>query len=75
LAIGSGIGGWLLAYYGFKANAEPSEGTLNGIKIMFSIIPGVFGIANGVVLIFYKLTEAQMQTITTELAERRKLDE
>ena len=75
LAIGSGIGGWLLAYYGFKANINPSEETLNGIKVMFSILPGIFGIANGLILVFYKLTEDQLKMITAELAEQRKEDE
>ncbi|MCX8237835.1 MAG: glycoside-pentoside-hexuronide (GPH):cation symporter [Akkermansiaceae bacterium] len=75
LAVGSGIGGWMLAYYGFKADVAPSQETLDGIKIMFSIIPGIFGIANGLVLLGYKLTDEQLETITADLAERRKTDE
>lgn len=74
LAVGSGIGGWLLAYYGFKANAELGPRTIEGIKIMFSVIPGVFGILNGLVLIGYRLNEAQLDVITSDLKERRKDD-
>ena len=75
LAVGSGVGGWLLAYYGFKPNVNPSDETLDGIKVMFSILPGIFGIANGLILVFYKLTEDQLEVITAELAEQRKEDE
>ena len=65
----------MLAYYGFKADVAPSQETLDGIKIMFSIIPGIFGIANGLILLGYKLTDEQLETITADLAERRKTDE
>lgn len=75
LTIGGGLSGWLLGFYGFVANAPQSDETLFGIRLMFSIIPAVFAVANGVVLFWYKLTEDQLEIVTRELAERRALDE
>jgi GPH family glycoside/pentoside/hexuronide:cation symporter len=74
LTIGGTLSGWMLAYYGFVANTAQSEDTLSGIRLMFSIIPGVLAIANGIVLLWYKLSDEELKTIASDLAERRKLD-
>lgn len=71
ISIGGGVAGWLLAVYGFKADIVQSEGTLAGLRILFSVIPGVFAVANGVVLFWYSLSDAQVDQIEAELAQRR----
>ena len=42
---------------------------------MFSILPGALAIANGIVLIWYPLTEDMMKTIENDLADRRKRED
>jgi len=74
MSIGGGLAGWLLGVYGFKADVVQSEETLSGLRILFSILPGIFAVANGVVLIWYSLSDAQVATIEAELAERRGED-
>ncbi|MDH3588348.1 MAG: MFS transporter [Gammaproteobacteria bacterium] len=71
LTIGGGVSGWLLALYGFIANAQQTEAALDGIRLMFSILPGALALANGLVLLFYPLTDAKVKTIEAELADRR----
>ena len=71
ISIGGGLAGWLLALYGFQAGVLQSEQTLNGLRILFSILPGLFAVANGVVLIWYSLSDAEVAQIEAELAERR----
>jgi GPH family glycoside/pentoside/hexuronide:cation symporter len=75
LAIGSGVSGWLLGYYGFQPNQVQTEETMEGIRFMFSIIPGALAFLNGVVVLAMPLTEAQMEGIQRDLQERRRLDD
>ncbi|MEK7953665.1 MFS transporter [Luteolibacter soli] len=71
MSIGGGLAGWLLGIYGFQADAIQSEQTLMGLRVLFSILPGVFAVANGIVLIWYPLSDAMVRKIEEELAERR----
>jgi GPH family glycoside/pentoside/hexuronide:cation symporter len=71
MSIGGGLAGWLLGIYGFQADAVQSEQTLTGLRLLFSILPGLFAVANGVVLIWYPLSDSMVRTIEEELAERR----
>ena len=69
--LGGSITLWLLAFYGFRANAVQSPETINGLKIMLSIVPGVAALISGIFIYFYKLTDANMLEIGAELQERR----
>lgn len=51
ITIGGSICGWTLGGLGFIANTQQSPEVLEGIRITFSILPGVLVIANGIVLI------------------------
>jgi len=71
ITIGSASAGWMLGWYGFVANTEQSSETLGGIRILFSLIPGILAIANGLVLFGYKLSDEKLAEIVAELEERR----
>jgi GPH family glycoside/pentoside/hexuronide:cation symporter len=72
LAIGSAMAGWLLAYFGFKANIEQTVATQNGIRLMMSIIPAIGGILSTLAVLFYELDEPLMKKIEQELKERKE---
>jgi GPH family glycoside/pentoside/hexuronide:cation symporter len=71
LTLGGGVAGWLLQFYGFQANAQQSDETLFGIRLMYSILPGLLAFANGIVLLWYPLTESTVAEMELELAKRR----
>lgn len=71
MSIGGGLAGWMLGSYGFEADKLQSQETLTGLCILFSVVPGIFAIANGIVLFWYPLKDEEMQKIEEELAERR----
>lgn len=71
MAVGGALIGWLLAYYGFVANAEQTPRVLHGINLLFSLMPGAFAVAAGVVTIFYSLDEPQVKEIERDLAARK----
>lgn len=74
--IGGALAGWLLAYFGFKANMVQSVSTQDGIRLMMSIIPAIGSILATIAAIFYKIDEPLMKRIEMELAERKaKIEE
>lgn len=71
LTLGGAIVGWSLALFGFVANQAQSQDTLNGIIMLMSIIPAVFGFIGGALMFFYPLTNKMMVKIEEELISRR----
>lgn len=71
LAIGAAMIGWLLAYFGYVAEAEQTPRALHGILLLFSVFPGGFALLSGLVIFFYPLEEAQVKQIESDLAARR----
>jgi GPH family glycoside/pentoside/hexuronide:cation symporter len=70
--IGGALAGWLLGYYGFKANVPASEETQYGIRMMMSFIPAVSSFLAAAFMFIYRLDEKTMTTIETELAQRKQ---
>ena len=71
LAIGTGVVGWLLALCGFVANSSQGPRAIEGINLMFSVIPGVLGILGALAILFYPITEPLMKQIESDLALRK----
>ena len=71
-AIGSAIPAALLAMYGFvkDADAQSSE-AIEGIQIMYNLLPAVFFIAAGVIMFWYKIDGALLKRIEAELSVKR----
>ncbi len=66
-AIGTAITGWLLAAFGFQANAVQNEETIQGIRMFLSLLPAVGTALSVAFIFFYPLTERRMESITAEL--------
>ncbi|MFZ5496980.1 MAG: MFS transporter [Verrucomicrobiota bacterium] len=71
LALGGALIGWLLAWFGFVANAEQTPRVLHGITLMFSVLPGAFALGAGLAIFFYPLDEPQVKRIERDLAARK----
>lgn len=72
LALGGTFVGWILAYYGFVANQDQTAEAMKGIVLLLSIFPAIFGIAGGLLMLRYPLTNKMMVTIEEELTARRQ---
>lgn len=66
-SIGGAIAGYLLAYFGFVANAPVTPETEKGVKILFSFMPAIWSMIAVVALLFYKLDEKSVKNINIEL--------
>ncbi len=70
--LGGAVTGWLLAAYGFEANAEQSFESLKGIRLMISIYPAIGAALSALFLLLYKLSDKYMKQVISELAEKRQ---
>ncbi|MDR1370605.1 MAG: MFS transporter [Dysgonamonadaceae bacterium] len=71
-ALGGALAGWLLGFYGFKANMEQTEMAQQGIRLMVSFLPAIGTVLSVIFIAMYPLSEAKITGITGELEERRK---
>ena len=71
LTLGGALVGYILAYYGFVANQVQSGETINGIIMLMSLYPAVFGIVGVILMMFYPLNNKMMIKIENELTARR----
>jgi len=71
-ALGSYIALNLMAQVGFAPNVEQSAESLDGLILLFSIIPAIMGILSIIILYFYPLNDKRVAEIENELKQRRK---
>lgn len=69
---GGAFTGWLLAYYGYEANAVQSEETKDGLRLMVSFFPAIGAALSAGFMVLYKLTEPVMDKVHLDLADRRQ---
>ncbi len=72
LALGGTLVGWILGYYGFVANQDQTPEAMTGIRLLLSLYPALFGIAGGLLMMRYPLTNKMMVKIEEELTARRR---
>lgn len=71
-AIGSAITGWLLAFYGFEANAVQSKEAIHGIRMFLSWLPAMGTVLSVIFISLYPLSEKEMSKVTNQLNDKRK---
>lgn len=71
LAIGSALLGWSLSWVGFQPNVVQTPEAVFGIKFLYSVVPAAFALLSGAAIFFYRLDEAKVKQVETELAARR----
>jgi GPH family glycoside/pentoside/hexuronide:cation symporter len=71
LTLGGTLVGWMLSAHGFVAGVEQTEGAMNGIRLLMSFYPAIFGIIGGLIMYFYPLDDKTMVQIEKDLTSRR----
>jgi len=71
LAVAGAIVAWILSYTGYIANKpQQNEQTLQGIIIMFSLLPMVSYFISAWIVRYFKLNNTLLETIKVDLAKR-----
>ncbi len=73
-AIGAFVALQLMAQVGFEPNVEQTNESLNGLILLFSLIPAGIGVLSMIVLAFYPLNDKKVEEMIGELNERRGED-
>lgn len=77
LKIGLTLGGVLVIYVldfcGYAANQAQTNEAINGILLIMSFYPAIFGLIGVILMFFYPLTNKMMIKIEEELTARRQL--
>lgn len=71
LAFGAGLAGWILGWFGYIDNQPQSESALLGIRLIFTVFPGVLTLLAAVTMFFYNLPDQRVREINEVLAARR----
>lgn len=69
LAFGAGLAGWILGWSGYVAGQDQSEGSLLGIRLIFTVFPGLLTLAAAGATILYPLTDQRIREIGEKLDE------
>jgi GPH family glycoside/pentoside/hexuronide:cation symporter len=70
-AIGGPVAVWLLAQFGYQASVAQTPHALQGILLLFTVIPAAGFLLTGLGLVFYPLNEARMKKLQGELQVRQ----
>ena len=70
LAVGAGLAGIILSWFGFVANETQTAESMAGIRFMFSVFPAVFALMGIVAIYFYRIDSKMTRQIEQELLER-----
>lgn len=75
VAIGGFLGLYILGMYGYEKNASITPDIISGIKLLFSIIPAVFILISGVILLLYPIDEKMLASIEMDLKTRKESED
>ena len=70
-AVGGALPGFILAWFGFVANEVQSQDAITGIRFMFNILPSIFFLGGGLLMLLYRIDKATLLRVEKDLYERR----
>ena len=72
VAVGGFLGLYILGQYGYNKDLPITPETIEGIRLLFSIIPAGFILVCGVILCFYPINDKLLTKIEMDLKERKE---
>jgi GPH family glycoside/pentoside/hexuronide:cation symporter len=70
LAVGAGLAGIILSWFGFVANEVQSATSMTGIRFMFSLFPATFAVLGVIAIYFYPIDSKMVARMEKDLRER-----
>ena len=70
LAVGAGLAGIILAWFGFVANTVQTEASMFGIRFMFSVFPAILAVMGVVAIYFYRIDSRLIARMEHDLETR-----
>jgi GPH family glycoside/pentoside/hexuronide:cation symporter len=70
--IGGALAGWMLALFQFVPNVEQTATSINGIKLMISVFPGLLYMSCAILLWYYAIDHKTCVQMEKDLEQRRE---
>jgi len=70
-ALAGALNGWVLWFFGYKANMVQTTVSLNGIRLMMSFIPAAAALVSFAIAAFYPLNEDTIKRMEADLSAKR----
>ncbi|WOH36156.1 glycoside-pentoside-hexuronide (GPH):cation symporter [Thalassotalea fonticola] len=70
MSVAGAIAGWILAFYGYQGAEQQTERALEGINLLFTIIPATASLIAFGLVRKYKLNNVQLKNIQQQLSAR-----
>lgn len=75
LSVGGGLSAWMLGIFGYKADAAvQTEGAMQGIRLLISVIPALIFVTAAFLLFLYPIGKKMELQIEAELKTRQKIN-
>ncbi len=71
LAVGAGLAGIILGWFGFIANEMQTDSSLAGIRFLFSVLPALLALMGTAAIFFYRINSDTIARFERELLARR----
>jgi GPH family glycoside/pentoside/hexuronide:cation symporter len=71
LALGAGLAGIILGWFGFVANEMQTATSLGGIRFLFSVLPAILALMGTAAIFFYRIDSSTIARFEKDLLERR----
>lgn len=71
LAVGAGLAGIILSWFGFVANEVQTDTAMLGIRFMFAIFPAIFALLAVAAIYFYRIDNDTLQQMEIDLEASR----
>ncbi len=71
LAVGAGLTGIILGWFGFVANEVQTADSMMGIRFLYSIMPAALAIAGAIAILFYRIDSKTIASMEHDLAASR----
>lgn len=71
LAVGAGLAGIILSWFGFVANEMQTDTAMFGIRFLFALFPAVFALLGVAAIFFYRIDNDMLQRMEHDLAAKR----
>jgi GPH family glycoside/pentoside/hexuronide:cation symporter len=72
VAVGGFLGLYFLGLFGYSKGVTNTTEVINGIKLLFSVIPAAFILVCSIMLYFYPINDKLLTQIVTDLNKRKK---
>ena len=71
LAVGAGLSGYILSFFGFVAGTQQSDQSILGIRLMFSVFPAALAAFGALAIFFYSISDDDVKLMEQDLKQRK----